>query len=163
MAYNISDELRHSFGLASLQREASKILTAEEWKEFQNIQKKYSGKGRFEQRMYELEYPTRIKVIKERLINKAGSKAKRFNHPWARHDRFDKSTISRQAHREVRNQHLQIIAHLDAQKYNEVKSLIDSSQQRRSFKEKPKRDFNRAADRRKNLDRRQSQTHRRPR
>uniref|UniRef100_A0A2A4YYX0 Uncharacterized protein n=1 Tax=OCS116 cluster bacterium TaxID=2030921 RepID=A0A2A4YYX0_9PROT len=163
MAYNISDELRHSFGLASLQREASKILTAKEWKDFQAIQKKYTDIGRSEHRIYELEYTTRVEVAKKRLINKAGSKTKTFNHPWARNDRFDKAAINRQAHRHVRNQHMQLMSHLDAQKYNETKSLMDSSKSRRALKEKPKRDFNRAADRRKNIDRRQSQTHKRSR
>tara|TARA_R110002126_G_scaffold239459_11_gene382799 strand:- start:1278 stop:1766 length:489 start_codon:yes stop_codon:yes gene_type:complete len=158
MTYSISDELRHSFGLASLQREASKTLTAKEWKDFQVIKKKYLDIGRSEQRIYELEYKTRVEVAKKRLINKAGSKSKTFKHPWARNDQFDKSAINRQAHRDVRNQHMQIMSHLESQEHKEIKVLIDSSTNRRALKEMPKRDFQKATDRRSVIDRRQSRS-----
>jgi len=156
MTFNINEELKRTFGLASLRREAAKFLNAKEWKEYQKITNRFAGQKRFEQRAYEIEYDTRVEIVRKRLINKAGAKTKEFKHRWFGNDRFDKSAIGRQAHKQVKSQHMKLLAHLENQEFKEVESLMDACQHRRQQREKPKQDFKQATDRRKNIERRQS-------
>ena len=148
MTFNITQELKRTFGLAGLRIEAAKKLNAEEWKKYQAITKRFAGQKQFEQRAHEIEYDTRVEVARKRLINKAGSKAKDFIHPWFRNDRFDKSAINLQARRQVRAEHQRLMAHLETKEIGEVQSLMDACDKRHQAKEKPTKDFARATDRR---------------
>ncbi len=165
MSFNIDEELKRTFGLASLRLEASKKLNGEEWKKFQAITKKHAGIKRAEQRNFELEYDTRFEVSRKRLINKAGSKTRKFNHPWARNDVFDETAIKRQAKRQVKAEHQKLMSHLENKELKEVQSLMDTCEHRHQTREKPLKDFARATDRRQGDDRRRTDkgpAHRRP-
>ncbi len=148
MSFDIGEELKRTFDLAGLRREATKKLTATEWKEFQQIRKTYDDSRRFETRQYEMEYKTRVEVARKRLINQAGAKSKDFKHRWFGQDRFDSSAINRQAQRNVRNGHEQLMAGIDRQESRDIRQLLDRCEQNVRQREKPKQDFNRAADRR---------------
>ncbi len=154
MRSSTDDDIKRSFDLISLRREAAKMLTGREWSEFQKIKKAYEDKRRFEQRAYELEYDTRVEVVRERLINQAGEKNLDFKHRWFSHDRFDKSAINRQAHRWVQDQHQRRLAHLEAREIKDIDKLLNCCERRRKLREKPRRDFDRATDRRSGKERR---------
>ena len=158
MGIDISEELKRTFDLAALRREAAKTLTATEWKELQNIKKTHDDTRRFENRQYEMEYRTRVEVARKRLINQAGAKSKDFKHRWFGQDRFDKAAIHRQAQRNVRNQHHQLMAGIDQQESRAIRQLLDHCEKRTQLRDKPKKDFNQAADRRLSPDRRQAQS-----
>ncbi len=163
MAYSISQQLKSTFNLASLKQQATKDLNQKEWKKYRQITNKYNGIRRSEGRLYEMEYKTQVEVAKKRLINKAGSKVKKFKPPWAQNDLFDKAANNRQAHRNVQSKHRQLMGVIDRQEANEVQHLLKGCEKRIRLKEKPKREFNRAADRRQKPERRLSQIHKRSR
>lgn len=148
MSINISEELRRTFDLASLRQEASKDLTAAQWKEFRQIKQTYDERRRFEDRQFKAEYPTRVEIARKRLINQAGEKKKDFKHRWFGQDRFDRSAINRQAHRNVRAQHVQLISGIDRQETRDLHAFFNRCRQHHEQREKPKQEFNRAADRR---------------
>ncbi len=148
MSFNISDEIKRTFDLASLKHQAAKDFTTNEWKAYRKIGQKYDGLRRYEQRTYEMEYKTRVEVARKRLINKAGSKTKDFKHRWFGNDQFDRSAINRQAHRNVRSAHDQLMAGIDSQQARETSRLLDTCEKRTKQREKPKQDFEKATDRR---------------
>ncbi len=158
MAGSIADELKNTFALATLRRESANILNADEWKEYQKITDGFADQKRFEQRAFELEYKTRVEIARKRLINQAAQGHKEFQPLWARHDRFDRDAIDRQAHRHVQHQFKKLIQHYEALEARDIQSLMDRCEHSRKQREKPKKDFNHAADRRRGPERRQSRS-----
>lgn len=157
MPSSISEDLKRTFGIAALRKEAAKILNAQEWKELQAIKKRYADQTNFEKRSFALEYEGRVETMRRRLINQAGEKNTDHKPRFFGVDKFDKAAINRQAERLVRNQHYQVLGHLENQEIREVESLMARCEQRQHQREKPIRDFNRAADRRRG-ERRQTRT-----
>lgn len=154
MAFDITKELKQTYGKAALANEARKNLNGAEWKEFQQIKAKFEEQKLYEQRTFELEYKTRVEVARKRLINKAGEKNRDFKHRWFGSDRFDKDATLRQAKRQVRNEHAALLSHLDKQEMAEVEGLLERSVHRQKLRDKPKVDFARATDRRDGAERR---------
>lgn len=148
MTFSISEELKRTFDLASLKNQAFKTLNAKEWNNYRKITDNYDGLRRSEERAFDIEYKTRVEVASKRLINKAGEKPKDFKHRWFGSDQFDKSAVSRQADRNVRFQHHQLMAGLDQKEAGEISQLLDRSEHRQQAREKPLKDFERATDRR---------------
>lgn len=148
MTFNISEEIKRTFDLAGLKHQAAKDFTSQEWKAYRKITEKFDGFRRFEQRTYEMEYKTRVEVASKRLINQKGAKVREFKHTWFGHDQFDKSAINRQAVRNVRNSHHQLMAGIDNQQARETAQLLDACEKHTELREKPKQDFANATDRR---------------
>ena len=167
MSFNISDEIKRTFDTASLKHQAAKDFTSQEWKEYRKIGQNYDDLRRFEQRTFEIEYKTRFEVARKRLINQKGAKAKDFKHRIFGSDQFDKSAINAQAERNVRNSHFQLMASIDKNEARETTQLLDTCKKRTELREKPKREFAKAADRRGQnglpKDRRQTQSQNRKR
>lgn len=164
MTFDTSKELKNLYTMATLHREAAKTFSSDEWKEFQQIRKDTVDLKRFEQRAFEMEYKTRVGIARKRLINKAGEKNKDFKHRWFGTDGFDKAAIDRQAQKNVRGEHQKLMTHIDSQEVKKIESLVDRSAYTQAMREKPKRDFARATDRRDSADRRskdKGQGHRR--
>ncbi|MFT6658563.1 hypothetical protein [Maritalea sp.] len=156
MTSRISNDIKRSFGLASLQREAAKILTDKEWKTLQAIKQKYADQVKFEKRAFELEYDTRVEVVRRRLINQAGSKTKELKPRWVGRDRFSKADTLRLAQRYVDNQFQQTLAHLEKSEIKEINALMERSEHRQVAREKPRKDFAKAVNRRAGQDRRKT-------
>ncbi len=148
MSFNISDEIKRTFDLANAKHRAAKNSTSQEWKDHRKITKKFDDLRRFEQRTYEIEYKSRFEVARRRLIKKAGSKTKDFKHRWFGQDRFDKSAINSQAERNVRNSHRQMMAGIDKQEAHEMTQQLETGKKHVESRDKPKRDFAKATDRR---------------
>lgn len=148
MAAETRRDITRAFELASLKREASKILTGDEWAQYQKIREAFDGQRRFEQRNHELEYQTRFEIARKRRIDQAGKKDRKLAHRWLGNDGFDKAAIDRQAHRDVRDAHEKAIAALEEQEITRINGLLGSCEHRRALREKPMRDFHRATDRR---------------
>ena len=148
MSIQFGKELRRIFDLAALRQEASKDLTAAQWKEFRQIKQTYDARRDFERGQHKAEYATRVEIARKRLINQAGDKQKDFKHRWFGQDRFDSSAINRQAHRNVGAQHQQLMSGIDRQEARDLHAFFDRCRLHHAQREKPKQDFNRAADRR---------------
>lgn len=148
MTFSISEELKRTFDLASLKNQAFKTLNAKEWNSYRKITDKNDGLRRSEERAFEIEFKTRFEVARKRLINKASEKPKDFKHRWFGSDQFDKTAVNRQADRNVRFQHHQLMAGIDQKETREIGQLLDGSQHRQQAREKPLKDFDKATDRR---------------
>lgn len=155
MDFNISNELKQTFELATLKRQAMHGLSAKDWNAFQKITDRFDEKRRFESRNYKLEYKTRVEQVTRKLIDKAGSKPKDFKHRFFGNDTFDKSAIQRQAHRQVRNHFENTLSVLQKQELSEKSDLMDRAKPNREIKHSAKNQFERATDRRSSRERRQ--------
>ena len=154
MSFSISQELQRTFHLASLHREASHSLTGQDWHEYQQLKNAYARQRRTEERAYGQEYKTRVEIARKRLTNQAGEKNKDFKRRWFGHDNSDANAINRQARRQVEMHHKRLMAHLDMRETRDIETLLQRASRRQTLREKPKRDFERAADRRTAMDRR---------
>ena len=152
--FNLSDQIRQTFKLASLRHEAAKNLRGEDQVAYSKVVMAYAEQRKSETQAYQNEYRTRVEVERKRLIDKAGEKNKGFQHRWFGSDKFDKAAITRQAQRNVRHDHERTLARLDQQETEIVDGILERAAHREALREKPKRDFEKAVDRRKGQDRR---------
>ena len=161
MALDIKGELKRTYGIAALEREAKQHLKASEWKQYQGIRKKYDGLRKFEERSFQMEYKTRLRVEQKRVINQRGSKHLDYKHRWFGSDQFDKSATLKQADTNIRSKHDKLIAHLTNKEMGELETLLERAGHRQKAKEKFSQDFQKATNRRTGQDRRQSHKRRR--
>lgn len=147
MAFDIKDEIKRTFNLASLRHQIAKDFTSQEWKEYQKIREKYDDLRRFHQSEFEQEFKTRFEVARKKLIDQAGARNRDFKHRWFGRDQFDKTAINRQAERNVLGSHAQVMADIDNQEARETKQLLDGCKKRTHLREKSRRDFESSASR----------------
>ncbi|WP_316859211.1 hypothetical protein, partial [uncultured Cohaesibacter sp.] len=102
---SISNDLRRAFERASLNREAKSILTARQWKTFQDITRVHDEQIQQEKRRYEDEFETRVEMARRRIINEAGRKNKDFKPRMLSRDALNKDDVNRQAVRDVQHAH----------------------------------------------------------
>lgn len=151
----IHDDVKKSFELAGLRREAMSILKPDAWQDYTELRDRFDGLKRYEERHYHLEYNTRVETEKKRLIDKAGAKDRNFMPIWSRNDRFNPAAIQKQAHRNVRHAHSQEMARLDQQETRAIESLMDRSVPERAMRGRAKEDFASTTDRRDGDERRE--------
>lgn len=152
---SIHDDVKKSFGLASLRREAMAKLNGKDWEDYRKIKTEIDLGRRFEKRDYQLTYKTRVEAERKRLIDQAGAKDRGFKPFWSRNDQFDAATTLRQADRNVRHDHQQRMARYDAHEIKASEALIARADARNALRDKPRQDFARAVDRRDGEERRE--------
>ena len=163
MALDIKGELKRTYGMAALEREAKQHLKASEWKQYRSIQERYDGLRNFEERSFQLEYKTRLRVEQKRVINQRGAKQLDHKHRWFDSDQFDKSATLKQADTNIRGKHAKLMAHLTDKEMGELEALLERAGHRQRAGKKFNRDFQRATDRRDGQDRRQAPQRKRER
>ena len=161
--FNMTNQIRQTFKLASLRHEAAKNLRGEDQVAYSKVVMAYAEQRKAKIQSYQSEYRTRVEVERKRLIDKAGEKNKTFQHRWFGSDKFDKAAITRQAQRNVRQDHERTLARLDQQETQIVDGILERAGHRQEQREKPKRDFQKAVDRRQGQDRRQTISRKRER
>jgi len=154
MSFDIAKELKRTFDLASLRREAQHHLSGDDWRDYQTIKKSFDDKRGHEKRGFERSYATHVETERRRLIDEAGAKAKHLKHRWFGDDGFDKAAIVRQAHRNVRQRFDRNLAALDDQEHQAIESLLERVSPSRGQQRSLKPGFLQAADRRPGADRR---------
>ena len=153
---SISNDLRRAFERASLNREAKSILTARQWKTFQDITRVHDEQIQHEERVYKDEFQTRVEVTRKRLIDQAGQKNKNYNHRRFCNDAFDKDAINRQAVRNVQHAHHRRMSAIDRMERRDIARLIDHCEMKRESSRQFHQDFSRAIDRRSGNERRRN-------
>ncbi len=103
---------------------------------------------------HEEEYGTRVNNVVRQLMDKAAGKNRDFTHREFGADKFDKTALTREAHRHVQFQNLKEMDQLADNEIQELDALIKKAQQRDSLLNKPTQDFNQATDRRDSQERR---------
>ncbi|MFD0917257.1 hypothetical protein ACFQ14_12625 [Pseudahrensia aquimaris] len=157
MSDTYTEQLRQTFAVAALNREARLNLSGNEWRQYRDIHDEFTKARTYLIERYEAEYDTRIEAARKRLIDQAAGKDRAFTYPHVGRDRFDKSAIDRQARREVRREHLGDIRQLEHRERETKDAFLDDCTHRQDLKKDVKRDFRNATDRRKLIDRRKPQ------
>lgn len=103
---------------------AQRLKSAPEWKAVQEIQKKHDAARKDEAQNYRDTYGQRVAVERQALLRKRGQ-IRHEPRPPVANDRFNKSTLERQAHQNVRNAHRQALARIDASETKEMKTLAE--------------------------------------
>ena len=155
---SITADLKRTFDLASLRHRAKSLTRPADWEKANEITKRYARETSKQEKLYKRDYITRVEKALEARIDKAGVKDRTFKHRLFGSDNFDKSALTRQAHRDVQHDHSRRISQLASRETQELNVLVSTAEQRDSAKqqlrEKPIKDFQRAADRRSKPDRR---------
>ena len=148
--------LRSLYGKAALQREAARKLNGEEWQQYREIREQFATQRRAEQRSYDQSYAARVNTVTKRLINKAGQTGteRKLTHRLFGADPFDKKAIRSKAKKIVQAEHSLVLQSLDRQRDQALDGLLARASYRQTLKEKPKRAFSKAANRRSGKDRR---------
>lgn len=154
----LSDQVRDHFKprgeLYELRHQLAHGMKKDEWDKYRKVSKNFADKRRFTERSFELDYPSRFDQARQRLIDEAGSIKRRFVPKFMGADNFDKSEINRRAKNHVRDAHAMDMARIDKQEGKVLRSMLESSAGRTQQREKPKKEFQKAVDRRAGQDRR---------
>ncbi|PHR55171.1 MAG: hypothetical protein COA47_14335 [Robiginitomaculum sp.] len=154
MTYSQSQEIKSIFERATKRKQAQSLRTPADFQKSREIIDRHDKAIATATRDYRAEYATRVELATKRLIDKAGHKTKNFTRRFVGADRFDKSAIQRQAHREVRFKHNQAISRIERSETRELTKLIETVRGRDVIKDHARNDFQKAVNRRSNQDRR---------
>jgi len=149
---SITEDLKRTFDLASLRHRAKSLTRPADWEKASEITKRYSHETSKQTILYRSDYKTRIEKALQARIDKAGAKERTFKHRLFGSDNFDKSALTRQAHRDVQHDHNRRMSQLASSETQELNVLVSTAEQRdaskQQLREKPRKDFQRATDRR---------------
>lgn len=151
---SLIDDVRLIFDLASLKREASQNLNADDWHELQKINAAHEAQRRAVEQDFELNYGERFAAACRRLIDDAGKKPRDLVPRMIGRDRFDRKVIDREARIQVRQAYRSALDGIDREEARQIEGLLERTGHRNRVKDKSKRDFTMATDRRGGPDRR---------
>ncbi|MCF6317595.1 MAG: hypothetical protein L3J30_15270 [Marinosulfonomonas sp.] len=155
---SITEDLKRTFDLASFRQSAKNLTRAADLEKMSEITKRYAFEANKQEKLYKRDYKTRVEKALQARIDKAGAKNLTLKHRLFGSDNFDKSALTRQAHRDVQHDHARRMAQLETSENQELDTLVSTAEQRDALtkeqREKPRKDFQRATDRRAGPERR---------
>ncbi|MGX1499819.1 hypothetical protein ACSSV1_004879 [Labrenzia sp. MBR-25] len=163
MTLSLSQQLRQSFDLAALRREAAARLSGKEWERRGVICEHYEMQRAFEKRAFNKSYASRVETVRRRLINEAAQNRKDLRPFFAMHDRFDSDALTAQARREVNGELQARLRRLDRLEARSLTKLVETAERRNRLSKKTKSEFTSAAERSAPKPARQAKTLRRTR
>lgn len=154
MPLSVNEELRRTFELATLRKEAQIIRHPDQWKSVQELRVRCTEARKWEKDLYARHYHTRVEQRRRQLVDQAGAKHSRLV-PWGGSvDRFSPAETLRQAQRDVRLIHAARIQRIDDFEHRHLNLLLERYARENGVREKVMSDFGRAADRRSGVERR---------
>lgn len=155
---SITEDLKRTFDLASLRQRAKSLMRPADLEKMSEITKRYAREGNKQEKLYERDYTSRVEKALQVRIDKAGVKDRTLKHRLFGSDNFDKSALTRQAQRDVQQDHARRMSQLASSETRELDALVSSAEQRdanmQQLRDKPRDDFQLATDRRSGLERR---------
>ena len=155
---SITGDLKRTFGLATMRQRVKSLTRPVDLEKAHEITKRYAREVNKQEKLYKRDYKTRIEKALQARIDKAGAKNLTLKNRLFGSDNFDKSALTRQAHRDVQHDHARRMAQLETSENQELDTLVSTAEQRDALtkeqREKPRKDFQRAADRRAGPERR---------
>ena len=149
---SITEDLKRTFDLASLRQRAKSLTRPADLEKMSEITKRYAREGNKQEKLYKRDYTTRVEKALQARIDKAGVKDRSFKHRLFGSDNFDKSALTRQAHRDVQHDHARRMSQLASGETRELDALVSTAEQRdatkKELRDKTRDDFQRATDRR---------------
>ena len=124
MSRDLSQDLKAVYNHATMRNLAQRLKSGPEWKAIQDIQKRHETARKAETQNYRDTYDQRVAAERQALLRKRGQ-ARHEPRPPVANDQFNKSTLERQAHQNVRNGHHQSLARIDASEAKELRTLTE--------------------------------------
>jgi hypothetical protein len=124
MSRDLSTELKAAYDHATMRNLAQRLKSGPQWKAVQDIQKRHQAARTTETNDYRETYDQRVAVERQALLRKRGQ-VRHEPRPPVANDRFNKSSLEHQAHKNVRNAHQQSLARIDAAETKELKTLTE--------------------------------------
>ncbi|MEM7069447.1 MAG: hypothetical protein AAF478_11245 [Pseudomonadota bacterium] len=158
MNMSISQELKQTFHLHSLRREAGFQLTGRQWEQHNAISKRCRAATEKEKRLFNERYEMRIAQECRNLINESGSKNRNLKPIGQQDDLFDRASLLKQADTNVRKGHERRIEVIDRYEARKIEELLQRSARVNQHRGQSRKPFNETADRRSGTDRRRGLT-----
>lgn len=154
-----SENVKRVFELATLRKRAQSLSRPADLEKMSEITRRYERETNKQEKLYRRDYKSRVEKALQARIDKAGAKDLTLKHRLFGSDNFDKSALTRAAHRDVQHDHARRMAHLECSETQELDTLVAKAEQRQSQRsekrETPKEIFARATNRRMGGERRQ--------
>lgn len=155
---SITEDLKRTFGLATMRQRVKSLTRPVDLEKAHEITKRYAREVNKQEKLYKRDYKARVEKALQARINKAGAKDLTFKHRLFGSDNFDKAALTRQAHLDVQHDHSRRMAQLETSENQELDTLVVTAEQRDALtkeqREKPRKDFQRATERRRGRERR---------
>ncbi len=163
MTQDTANELKHTYDLATMRKNARTLRKPEDWQAAREIMERTKREASRLDHRYRAEYDTRVSEAVKKLMNEAGEVKRTLTHPWFTTNNFDQEAMMKQAHRNVQQDHQAQLNGLGQLEHSELESLMHTIHQRDGLRDKTGRDFEHAAERRSTEERRQGRTRNRQR
>ena len=164
MSLSISQELRQTFHVHALRREASFLLTGHQWDAQQTLSNRCQTARDKEQRLFNERYDGRIAQEYKKLMNEGTERRKDFKPGYRLEDPFDRASLLKQADTNVRSRYEQRLARIDQFEERNLEILLQRSSRENQLTGQSKDAFACATERRSGNERRsqdqQTQQHR---
>ncbi len=148
MNLSISQEIKQTFHLVALRKEAKDLVTGRQWEKRDGlIQRCDQARGK-EIGLFKERFDVRVANEQKKLIDEAGSKTRNYKPIWAQDDLFDSTTSLAQADSNVRSAHENRIARIDNYERSGLEALMQSARRENKVQGKSVSNFNQTADRR---------------
>lgn len=154
MILSVRDELRLTFDLATLRREARSIKAAHQWHRATELINRCVDARTREKDLFAERYDSRVEMRRRELVASAGVVHRDLKPGWSAPDRFAPDVTLRQAQRDVRNAHAARIERVDTIERRELDRLCAEARRENALRGKAANDFEKAVDRRAGQDRR---------
>ena len=148
MRLSVNEELRRTFELATLRKEAKAIKSPDQWWEIQDLRWRCIDAREKEKKLYLNRHSARVEQRRRQLIDEAGTVRREHKPGWAGSDRFDPDITFRQAQRDVRLAHARRIQRIDDFERDRLTVLVDRFREENRMRGVAVQEFGHAADRR---------------
>ena len=150
------DDVRMTFRLATLRREAGAIKTGPQWQRVRAIQERCDKLRKQETRLFKERYLTRVEMQVNALMHKAGRKTLEHKPRFGGVDRFDRDALLRQARRQVAAQHHKRLMVIDHEETRGLEKEMRRAKSENLRKGHAREAFTKTVDRKAAKDRRRS-------
>jgi hypothetical protein len=124
---NITEDLKRTFDLASFRQRAKNLTRPADLEKMSEITKRYAREVNKQEKLYKRDYKSRVEKALQVRIDKAGVKDRTLKHRLFGSDNFDKSALTRQAHRDVQHDHSRRISQLASRETQELDVLVSTA------------------------------------
>jgi len=171
MSLSIHQELKQTFHLAALRKEANTFLTGRQWSQYQGLKDRCDVARTQEQKLFKERYHNRVDQECRKILRDNAAKNRHLKPIGQQDDLFDRASLLKQADTNVRNRHHQRLARITQVEERGIQALLQRSSRANQLTGQSKDAFARSADRRSGEERRirqnsektRNQTHRQTR
>lgn len=168
MSLSISQELKQTFHLHALRREANTLLTGRQWEQRQALTSRCQNAIEKEEKLFKERYHGRMDQECRKILRDNAAKNRHLKPIGQQDDLFDRASLLKQADMNVRHRHEQRLARIAQIETRGIETLLQRSSRANQLTGQSKDAFARAADRRSGQERRvrqigektRNQTHR---